>query len=372
MEPHIYLDANASTPLAPEVREAMAPFLKGAFGNPSSPHWAGTPAREAVERARGQIADLLACAPGEVILTSGGTESNNHAIKGVFFALRKMGNHIVTTSVEHPAVVRPCNFLQGLGAEVTVAPVDGTGRVDPEAIREGINSKTILVSVMHANNEVGTIQPIEAISRITRERGVLLHTDAAQSVGKIPTEVGALGVDLLSLAGHKVYGPKGVGALYVREGVSLEPLMHGAPHEKGRRGGTENVLLAVGLGEACALAKSLPAMDRVKELRDRFFEGLKRIFGEEIVLNGHPTECLPNTLNVSFAGKEGAEVLASLPGVAASTGAACHAGSVELSPVLKAMGVPPEIGKGAVRFSLSRDTTEGEIDYVLDRLAGTI
>jgi cysteine desulfurase len=245
---NIYLDYNASTPIAPEVADAMRPFMREHYGNPSSHHWAGEPAKQALEKARGQVASLLGCAPQEIIFTSGGTEANNHAIKGAFFTLQHKGNHIITTQVEHPAVLQPCRFLETLGAEVTRLPVDGTGMVSPEDVRKAITPRTILVSVMHANNEVGTIQPIAEISRLTRERGVLLHTDAAQSVGKIPANVSELGVDLLSVAGHKVYAPKGVGALYVRHGLRLEPLMHGAGHESGRRAGTENVLLDVALG----------------------------------------------------------------------------------------------------------------------------
>ncbi len=368
----IYLDYNASTPIAPEAAEAMRPLLGDHYGNPSSLHWAGAPAKEAVERARVQVAGLLGCEADEVVFTSGGSESNNHALKGAFFARRDRGNHIITTRVEHPAVTQPCRFLEGLGAEVAYLPVDGTGRVDPDDVQRAITGRTILVSVMHANNEVGTIQPIAEISRITRERGVLLHTDAAQSVGKIPAGVSELGVDLLSLAGHKVYAPKGVGALYIRQGLLLEPLVHGAGHESGRRAGTENVLLNVGLGAACEAARAWVGMDRVRELRDRFWSDLCEAFGDRVVLNGHPVERLPNTLNVSFVGRIGAEILAGLEGVAASTGSACHEGAVELSPVLKAMGVPEEVGMGAIRFSLGRDTAVDEIEYVVEGLKSNL
>lgn len=363
----IYLDYNASTPVAPEVADAMRPFLSQHYGNPSSLHWAGAPAKQAIEKARSQVASLLGCSPSEIIFTSGGTEANNHAIKGVFFSLRQKGNHIITTQVEHPAVLQPCRFLERLGAEVTYLPVDGTGMVNPEDVRKVITPGTILVSVMHANNEVGTIQPIAEIARICREGGSLFHTDAAQSVGKIPTNVARLGVDLLSVAGHKLYAPKGVGALYVRQGVQLEPLMHGAGHESGRRAGTENVLLDVALGAACELAAAdlESRRTRLTELRDYFYAGLKDLFGDSLHLNGHPTERLPNTLNVSFAGRIGSEVLETLEGVAASTGSACHSGRHQLSPVLKAMGVPEAIGLGAVRFSLGRGTTREELDDVL-------
>lgn len=364
---HIYLDYNASTPIAPEVADAMRPFLSEHYGNPSSHHWAGAPAKQALEKARGQVASLLGCSPQEIIFTSGGTEANNHAIKGAFFSRREKGNHVITTQVEHPAVLQPCRFLETLGAEVTRLPVDGTGMVNPEDVRKAITPRTILVSVIHANNEVGTIQPIAEIARVTRERGVLFHTDAAQSVGKIPAKVAELGVDLLSVAGHKVYAPKGVGALYIRQGVQLEPLMHGAGHESGRRAGTENVLLDVALGAACELAAADLESRRLRlmQLRNYFHAGLQDLFGAELHLNGHPTERLPNTLNVSLSGRIGNEVLEALEGVAASTGSACHSGRRELSPVLQAMRVPENIGLGAVRFSLGRDTTTEELDHVL-------
>jgi cysteine desulfurase len=363
----IYLDYNASTPIAPEVADAMRPFLIEHYGNPSSHHWAGAPARQALEKARGQVAKLFRCSPQEIIFTSGGTEANNHAIKGVFFSLRKKGNHIITSQVEHPAVLQPCHFLKTLGAEMTYLPVDGTGMVNPDDVRKAITPRTILVSVMHANNEVGTIQPIAEIARVTRECGVLLHTDAAQSVGKIPATVAELGVDLLSVAGHKLYAPKGVGALYIRQGLQLEPLMHGAGHEAGRRAGTESVLLDVALGAACELAGADIQSRRLRltQLRDYFHAGLKDLFGAELHLNGNPTERLPNTLNVSFTGRIGSEVLGALDGVAASTGSACHSGHNELSPVLKAMNVPENVGFGAVRFSLGRWTTTEELDHVL-------
>ena len=364
----IYLDYNASTPIAPEVAEAMKPFLSQHFGNPSSLHWAGIPAKEAVEHARRQVADLLQCHTNEIVFTSGGSESNNHVIKGVFFALKEKGNHIITTQIEHPAVLNPCRFLEKLGAEVAYLPVDRYGKVDPQDIQKAITPKTILITVMHANNEVGTIQPIKEISNIAKKHGILFHTDAAQSVGKIVTEVDDLGVDLLSVAGHKVYAPKGVGALYVRGGTPLEPLIHGAGHESGRRAGTENVLLVVGLGKACEIAKRYLQDDSIRNLRDRFWKLLQKNFGDGIVLNGHPLDRLPNTLNVSFVGKVGTEILSKLNGVAASTGAACHSGSVELSPVLKAMGITPEVGMGAIRFSLGRNTTTQELEKVVQLL----
>jgi cysteine desulfurase len=366
----IYLDYNASTPIAPAVAAAMAHAMTEGFGNPSSVHWAGTPARNAVETARRQVADLLGCAPEEVVFTSGGSEANNMALKGVFFASKRQRRHIVTTRVEHPAIVAPCRFLERLGAEVTWLPVDGTGLVDPDDLRRAITPDTILVSIMHANNEVGTIQPIADCAAITRERGIPFHSDAAQSVGKIPTRVGELGVDLLTIAGHKLYAPKGIGALYVRQGLPLEPLVHGAGHEGGRRAGTESAILTAALAAACVLARDLAPMEGVQALRDRFWSALEQRFGTDVALNGHPKRRLPNTLNVSFVGRVGAEILAGLDGVAASTGSACHAGRVELSPVLEAMGISPEVGMGALRFSLGRETTAGEIDDVIHRLAG--
>src|SRR4030042_1117798 len=343
----IYLDFNASTPISPEVAEAMRPFLSQPCGTPPSQHWAGIPAKEAVEHARQQVADLLQCSPGEIVFTSGGSESNNHAIKGVFFALRDKGNHIITTQIEHPAVINPCRFLEKLRAEVTYLPVDRYGRMDPQNIKKAITSKTIFISIMHANNEVGTIQPIEEISHIAREQGVVFHTDAAQSVGKIATKVDDLGVHLLSVAGHKLYAPKGIGALYIRKGTPIEPLIHGAGHEAGRRAGTENILLSVDFGKACEIAEEHLSDDRIRSMRDRFWKLLQDNFGEAVALNGHPLHRLPNTLNISFVGKAGGELLSKLDGVAASTGAACHSGSVEFAPGLKAMGISPEVALGA-------------------------
>jgi cysteine desulfurase len=361
----VYLDFNASTPIAPEVAEVMRPYLADHYGNPSSHHWAGVPAREAVETARGQVADLLDCSVEEIVFTSGGTESNNHAIKGVYFALRERGNHIITTKIEHPAAIQPCRFLEKMGAEVTYLPVDRTGMVNPDDVESAITDRTILVTVMHANNEVGTIQPIAEIARITRDHRVLFHTDAAQSVGKISTQVHKLGVDLLSVAGHKAYAPKGVGALYIRKGILIEPCLHGAGHENGRRAGTENVLLNVGLGAACELAKQWVGMSAVQDLRDRFWQLLHDAMGNGVVLNGHADDRLPNTLNVSFVGRVGSDILSRIEGVAASTGSACHEGTVTLSPVLEAMGISTEIGMGAVRFSLGRTTTPADIEYVV-------
>jgi len=368
----IYLDYNASTPIDPAVAAAMRPYLADGYGNPSSGHWAAKPAAIALEKAREDVAAMLGRPSDEVVFTSGGSEANNLALKGVFFANRDKGDHIITTRIEHPAILAPCRFLERLGARVTYLPVDSKGRVDRDDLRTAITPRTILVSIMHANNEVGTIQPIEDCARIARERGILFHTDAAQTVGKIPTNADELGVDLLSIAGHKAYAPKGIGALWVRRGVRLEPLIHGADHESGRRAGTESALLAVALGKACELARDLAPMQRVRALRDRFWQELQRRFGALVVLNGDPEHRLPNTLNVAFVGRVGTEILAGLDGVAASTGSACHSGRVELSPVLAAMGVTPAVGMGAIRFSLGRDTTAAEIETVVERLASVL
>jgi cysteine desulfurase len=368
----IYLDFNASTPIAPAVATAMRSLLEAAYGNPSSGHWAARPAQAALEAARSEVAALLACLSEEIVFTSGGSEANNLAIKGAFFAARGRANHIITSQIEHPATLEPCRFLERFGAEVTYLPVDGTGRVDPDDVRQAITDRTLLVTIMHANNVVGTIQPIEEIARIARDRGVLIHTDAAQSVGKIPTKVDDLGIDLLSVVGHKMYAPKGVGALYVRRGVVLEPLIHGAGHERGRRAGTESALLAAGLAAACSLAMSVDRNHAIRLLRDRLWAGLHASLGDQVVLHGHPSLRLPNTLNVSFVDRIGADILARLDDVAASTGPACHAGRIELSPVLAAMGVPPNVGMGSLRLSLGRTTTEAEIDEVVGRLCQVV
>lgn len=286
----IYLDHNASTSIAPEVASAMRDAMTGAFGNPSSTHWAGAPAKRTLETARREVSDFLGCAAEEVVFTSGGSEANNFAIKGTFFASDCPRPHFITTAVEHPATLAPLRFLEQRGASVTCLPVDATGRIDPEALRRAITADTVLITVMHANNEVGTIQPVEACAAIAREHRIRFHTDAAQSAGKIPTRVDDLGVDLLSLAGHKMYAPKGVGALYIRRGTTLEPLIHGAGHEGGRRAGTESALLAAALGQACNLAHDLSEMARTKDLRERFWAALRERFGNRAVLNGHPEE----------------------------------------------------------------------------------
>jgi cysteine desulfurase len=369
----------------PAVLRVMLPFLGdstgasfGDFGNPSSSHAYGQAAHGAVEGARRQVAELLGAEPEEIVFTGGGSEASNLALKGAVFAKLHgvfgrwaRGAHVVTTAVEHPATLQPCRFLERLGCRVTVVPVDRHGRVDPDAVGRALDRGTTLVSVMHSNNEVGTLQPVREVAALDRARGVLDHTYMAQSLGKVPVDVNALGVDLVSVAGHKLYAPKGVGALYVRRGVDLEPLLHGAGHEGGRRAGTENVPYLVALGEACRLAReSLPeATERLRRLREQLWERLRAALGERVVLNGHPGLRLPNTLNVNFVGHVGADLLQRVPEVAASTGSACHEGKVSQSPVLCAMGVPPELGRGAVRLTVGRFTTEDEVDRAAATLA---
>jgi cysteine desulfurase len=367
MKKPIYLDYNGTTPHDPQVIEAMRPFLEAEFGNPSSAHWFGIKPKQALEAARRQVAAALNCRPEAVLFTSGGTEANNHAIRGMARRLRGKGNHIITSNVEHPAVLEVCRYLEADGIETSYLPVDRDGRVDPADVERALRPETILITIMHANNEVGTIQPIPDISRIARRHGIAMHTDAAQSVGKIATDVEALGVDLLSVAGHKVYAPKGIGVLYVRPPLVLEKFCHGAGQEMGRRAGTENVLEIVGLGKACEIA----ALDlernsaRMRFLRDRLHEGLLGRL-TDIRLNGHLQERLPNTLSISFKGLEANRLLEEIGlEVAASDGAACHADSVEVSHVLFAMGVPLDWAKGTLRFSVGRMTTEAEIDTAI-------
>ncbi|WP_224956794.1 cysteine desulfurase family protein [Geomonas subterranea] len=373
MDP-IYLDYNATTPVDPAVVDELLPFLTTHFGNPSSNHPYGTAGKEAVELARGRVAAALGCTPGEVIFTSGGTESDNQALIGTAFANRERGNHIIASAVEHPAVLKPLSWLEEQGFAVSYLPVDGAGMVDPDEVRKAITGRTILVSIMHANNEVGSIHPLAEISSITRERGVLLHSDAAQSVGKVPTLVDQLGVDLLTVAGHKLYAPKGVGALYIRKGVRVAPYLHGAGHEGGMRAGTENVPYMAALGKAMELAAeriSAGEPGKVEALRDRLHAQLQELAGG-VVLNGPEKERLPNTLNVSFEGVVGADLLARLPDIAASTGSACHDGKGELSGVLKAMGLSSAQGFGAVRLSLGRLTTAEEVDRAAALIAAKV
>lgn len=367
----VYLDANATTPLHRAAVKAMRPWVNEEFGNPSSSHAAGRRAAEAVNEARGQVAALLGVLPEEIVFTGGGSEANNLALKGLTWSRRGKGRHLVISSVEHPAVREPARFLERAGWAVTVLPVDGHGRVEPQEVADALRSDTLMVSIMHANNETGSLNPLAEISTPCRERGVSVHTDAAQSVGKVPVDPKALGVDLVTLAGHKLHGPKGVGALYVRGGLELEPLIHGAGHEGGRRAGTENVAGIVGLGAACRVARTegLAAFaGAVRERRDRLHDLLAAAL-PGLSLNGHPKERLPNTLNVSIPEVLGRKVLGACPEVAASTGSACHEDEDHPSPVLTAMGVPRERALGSVRLSLGLSTSDDDVEQAAAALA---
>ncbi len=371
----IYLDYNATTPVDPAVVEAMLPYLSHHFGNPSSTHRYGQAAHQAVDTARTQVAQLLGCAPAEIIFTGGGSESDNLAIRGVALAQRTRGDHIITQVTEHPAVLKTCRALTQLhGFRVTYLPVDGSGCVNPVDVAATIDEKTVLITIMHANNETGTLQPIAEIARIARQHGVLMHTDAAQSVGKIPTQVAELGVDLLTIAGHKLYAPKGIGALYVRHGMQLEPVIYGGGQEAGLRAGTEQVASIVALGTACMLAQQQLAesLPRLQRLRDQLHKQLEQRLARALSVNGHPTKRLPNTLNISVEGVIGEEVLAATPEIASSTGSACHEGSTEPSAVLTAMGLSRARALGALRLTLGRWSTEEEIAQAVRLLARTI
>lgn len=358
----IYLDYNATTPIDPEVAEAMRPYLFEHFGNPSSSHWYGIQTKKAVDQARRQVAELLHCNPEEVVFTSGGSESNNYAIKGTAFAQRHKGNHIITSAIEHPAVLEVCKYLTEKGFQITYLPVDEFCLVNPRTLQKNITPQTILITIMHANNEVGTIQPIAEIGKIAKKHGIVFHTDAAQSVGKIRTRVDELKVDLLTVAGHKLYAPKGIGALYLRRNIHLEKLIHGAGHEQGLRAGTENVLQIVGLGKACEIANRdlEKSMGHMQKMRDLLYASLRKQW-DEMRLNGHPEKRLPNTLSVCFKDIQADTLLAEIESVAASAGAACHSDTVHLSSVLEAMHVDPEYAMGTVRFSTGKMTTEDEV-----------
>lgn len=372
----IYLDHNATTPVHAEVMAAMVPFCHERFGNPSSVHSFGRQPREGKEEARAKVAELLACAPQEVVFTSGGTEGDNHAIKGAAFALRAKGDHIITARTEHHAVLHACGWLEErLGYRITRLPVDGRGLVEPGAVRAAITPRTVLVTLMAANNETGALHPIREIARVTREQGALFHTDAVQAVGKIPIDVTSWGVDLLSLSGHKIYGPKGMGALYVREGVRIDSLIHGGGHEGGRRAGTENIAGIVGLGKAAELSRVhlAPEARALTELRDRLWDLIRERI-PDVQLNGHPEQRLPNTLNVSFPRLEAESALMLLDqqGIAVSTGSACSSEDAEPSHVLTAMGIPPLAARGAIRFSFGRANTHADIDCLMEHLPGII
>lgn len=365
----IYFDHNATTPVIDEVFEAMVPFYKEQWGNPSSIHWAGRGTRKAVEDARENVCKLLNCAPLELIFTSSGTESDNHAIKGIAYAKKDKGNHIITTKVEHPAILSTCKHLAKEGFEITYLEVDKDGLIDLEQLKAAITPKTILITVMFANNETGVLFPIKEIGQIAKERGITFHTDAVQAAGKIPINVQELNVDLLTISGHKIYGPKGVGALFAKRGVRLTPLIHGGHQERNRRGGTENVAGIIGFGKAAEIA--IRDMDKeiahLSMLRNRLETGLKEKI-QHVYVNGHPEKRLPNTANISFEFVEGESLLLNLDmkGIAASSGSACTSGSLEPSHVLVAMGISLELAHGSVRFSLGKSNTVEEIDYLIE------
>ncbi len=364
MNQPVYLDYNATTPVDPRVADAIDPCLHQHYGNPSSSHIYGRNAHEAVEQARERVADLIGALPGEIVFTGCATEANNLAIRGVARALREKGRHLITSAVEHPSVAQPFQRLQDDGWEVSVIPVDNYGQVSADEIASILRDDTVLVSIMHANNEVGTIQPIEEVAAIARSRGILMHTDAAQSTAKIPVSVDSLGVDLLSIAGHKFYATKGVGALYVRSGTQLQPVLVGAGHEGGLRPGTENVPAIVGLGEAARLAveRGTKETQRLTEMRENMHQRLASAI-PELTLNGHPEKRLPNTLNLSFPNVDGRELLAhAAKDIAASVGSACHEDSETVSGVLGAMGITHQRALGAIRLSLGSPTTEAEIE----------
>lgn len=358
----IYLDYNATTPVDPEVAEAMLPYLSNYFGNPSSIHKYGEITKEAVEKARIQVAELINCKPSEIAFTSGGTESNNFAIKGSANFLQNKGKHIITSGIERPAVTEVCKYLETLGFEISYIPVDQYGITSIHDLEKAIRPSTILITIMHANNEIGTIQPIEEIASLAKKHKIRFHTDAAQSMGKIKVDVQEMGVDLLSIAGHKLYAPKGVGAIYIKEGTLLEKFMHGANHEGNLRAGTENVLEIVGLGKAAEIAKRdfKKNYEHVKDLKDTLYQNLLAAY-PETHLNGHPEKCLPNTLSLSFPNIEANTLLTKMEGVAASAGAACHSEGINLSSVLKAIELPEKIAMGTIRFSTGKYLSREDI-----------
>ena len=368
---HVYLDHNATTPVHPEVRKAAEPYLDALYGNPSSIHWAGREVRKGVEDARERIAAFFRCQPLEVVLTGSGTEGDNLAIKGVALREGNSGGHIVTSRVEHPAVTNTCRHLEKRGFRVTYVPVNRHGIVEPDSVRQALAADTILVSIMSANNETGSIMPIPEIGRIVREAGILMHTDAVQAAGKVPIDWKTLPVDMLTFSGHKINALKGAGGLIVRKGIDLEPVIHGGHQERGRRGGTENVAGIIAMGKAFELLRAGMSEEvaETRRLRDRFeIELFRRI--PELVLNGHPTERLPNTVNVSFRFVEGEALLLNLDmlGVACSSGSACTSGSLEPSTVLLAMGADPTDAQGALRFSFGMGNTDEDVEYALNAI----
>jgi len=367
----VYLDNNATTRMRDEVLETMLPYMKDIYGNASSVHQFGRTARAAIDEARAKVAALLgAASPEEIIFTSGGTESDNYAVKGVAHALKSKGNHIITSAIEHHAIYNTCKFLEKEGYKITYLGVDQYGMISLDELRQAITDKTILITIMYANNEMGTIEPVEEIGRIAKEKNIYFHTDAVQAVGKVPFSVKDMNIDLLSMSAHKIYGPKGIGALYMKKGVKATPQIYGGHHEMNKRAGTENVPGIAGLGKAAELAsKEIPKEAKIKELRDYLFKGITSKI-DDVKLNGHPEKRLPNTLNVSFTYLEGESIILNLDmeGIAASTGSACTSGTLMPSHVLTAMGVDAVNTQGSVRFSLGRDNTKEEMDYVIDVL----
>lgn len=368
----IYLDYNATTPVAPEVAETMMPYLTDFFGNPSSSHWYGQQTKKAVEYSRKQLAKLLNCSAQEIVFTSGGTESNNYALKGYAFANQHKGKHIITSKIEHPAIIEVCKFLETQGFEITYLPVDESGRLKISDLENAIRKDTILISLMYANNEVGTLQPVSDISELAKKKGIAVHSDCAQAVGKVSVNVEDLGVDLLSVAGHKFYGPKGIGVLYVRKGINLQKLIHGADHEANRRAGTENVLEIAGLGKAAELAMQDPEkrMEKERQLIQKLKLGLNNL--GQLQFNGNVNYCLPNTLSVSFKNLKAEEILFEMKNIAASAGAACHTDSVQMSATLAAMNVPIEYAMGTLRLSIGRFTTNKEIDAAIKEIEAAV
>ncbi|OGL38947.1 MAG: cysteine desulfurase NifS [Candidatus Schekmanbacteria bacterium GWA2_38_11] len=367
MKRKVYMDYASTTPVRPEVAEAMIPYIKEEFGNPQSLHSFGDKPKQAVDEARVKVAELIGALQEEIYFTSSGTESDNFALKGIALAHQKKGKHIITSEIEHHAVLHSAKSLEKLGFEVTYVPVDKFGLIDPQQVRSAIRKDTILVSIVHASNEVGTIEPIEEISKVVKEAGVIFHTDALQTAGTIPVSVNALGVDLMSLAAHQFYGPKGVAAIYIRKGIRITPFIDGGVQENGRRAGTENVPAIAGMGKACELAKSeIPGrVEALTKLRDKFIQGLLSKI-EHAYLNGHPTKRLPGNVNISFEYIEGESMLLflNIEGVAASSGSACTSRALKASHVLTAMGVPPEIAQGSLLFSLGAGNSVEDIDYV--------
>jgi cysteine desulfurase len=367
----VYLDYAATTPTHPDVIKTMTPLFFDVFGNPSSIHTCGQESRSYIEESRKSLAKLIGASPEEIYFTSGGTESDNWALQGIAYANASRGNHIITTTIEHHAIHEPLHFLQKQGFSVTLVPVDGFGLVDPDTVKKAITPKTILISVMHSNNEVGTIQPIEEISKIAKETGVYLHTDAVQSVGHVPIDVNRMGVDLLSSSAHKFYGPKGIGILFIRQGTNINPFIYGGSQERNYRAGTENVPAIAGMGKAAEIA--LNEMDEeIKQLiflRDKFVKGIEKNI-EQARLNGHPVKRLPNNVNFSIEFVEGESICLNLDlaGICVATGSACSSESMEASHVLIAMGLPPEIARASLRLTSGKWTTEAEVDFVLEQL----